>query len=72
MLEIFQRNGSCHLYNLKSKGSVKTVDADIYIYKREINISAKSVNGKVKLAEKRNNKDPDLKIYSLNGDIIHK
>ena len=33
---------------------------------------AKSVNGKVKLAEKRNNKDPDLKIYSLNGDIIHK
>ena len=71
-LKIFQRNGSCHLYNLKSKGNVKTIDADIYIHKREINISAKSVNGKVKLAEKRNNKDPDLKIYSLNGDIIHK
>ena len=71
-LEIFQRNGSCHLYNLKSKGSVKTINADIYIQKREINISAKSINGKVNLAKKRNNKDSDLKIYSLNGDIIHK
>tara|TARA_B100000003_G_C10925678_1_gene369074 strand:- start:1676 stop:2257 length:582 start_codon:yes stop_codon:yes gene_type:complete len=70
-LEIYQRNGSCNLYNLRSKGNIKTIDADIYIYNRDIKISAKSINGKVKSSyEKVISKDSGLKIYSLNGDII--
>ena len=71
-LEIFQRNGSCHLYNLKSKGSIKTINANIYIHDEEIILSVKSINGEVRLSEKRIDKESDLKIYSLNGDIIHK
>ena len=71
-LEIFQRNGSCHLYNLKSKGSIKTIDANIYIHGEGNNLSVKSINGKVRLSEKRIDRDSDLKIYSLNGNIIHK
>ena len=71
-LKIFQRNGSFHLYNLKSKGNIKTIDANIYIHGEGNNLSVKSINGKVRLSEKRIDKDSDLKIYSLNGNIIHK
>jgi hypothetical protein len=45
--------------------------ADIYIYNRDIKISAKSIKGKVKSSyEKVISKDSGLKIYSLKGDII--
>tara|TARA_X000001036_G_scaffold295754_1_gene274912 strand:- start:652 stop:909 length:258 start_codon:yes stop_codon:yes gene_type:complete len=71
-LKIFQRNGSCHLYNIKSKGNIKTIDANIYIHGEGNNLSVKSINGKVRLSEKRIDRDSDLKIYSLNGNIIHK
>ena len=71
ILKIFQRNGSFHLYNLKSKGNIKTIDANIYIHEGN-NLSVKSINGKVRLSEKRIDEDSDLKIYSLNGNIIHK
>ena len=55
-----------------SKGNIKTIDANIYIHGEGNNLSVKSINGKVRLSEKRIDRDSDLKIYSLNGNIIHK
>ena len=71
-LKINQKNGSCHLYNWKSKGEIQTINANIFLFSEKIILSAKSINGKVTSPKTEVLAGPVLKISTLNGDIIHK